>query len=207
MGGCRNGRSVLAQPRRQQGDPASRKPGTSKSPGLGSAVFRMNHVVAPVPPPLANLELQVNGKRTVPMVCATVLCAISLAAAAPSAAVETPWFTLMEEPGVTAGNVIQVRPEPLNMDSRVLMQLRVSRNKVRTSFKGHPYRSYDAKVMINCTNQTAWYLWLAYYAQPNWTGPVVTREEYEPGKAPVLFKDIPGEHYKRMITSACKVAT
>lgn len=113
----------------------------------------------------------------------------------------------MDEPSGSAGNMIQVRPEPLSIDNRVLMQLRVSRDKTRNSFNGRKYRSYNAKVLINCTNQTAWYLRLAYYAQPHWEGPVVSQEEYEPGKAPVLFKGIPGDHHKRMITAACKVAT
>lgn len=140
------------------------------------------------------------------MVCATVLCVIALAGSSPGAASETDWFTLVEDFDNPAGNVIQVRPEPLGIDERVLMQLRVSRDKVRTSFRGQKYRSYDAKILINCSSQEAWYLRLAYYAQPRWAGAVVAREDYIEGKAPVLFKGIPNPPHKRIISSACKVA-
>lgn len=132
---------------------------------------------------------------------------VALAGPAAGVAPEPPWFTLVDEPGPNTGNVIQVRPEPISMDDRVMLQLRVSRDTLRSSFRGQKYRSYDAQVVINCSSHKAWYLWLSYYAQPRWSGPVVGRENYTEGQAPVLFKDIPGESYKRMITAACKVAT
>ena len=120
---------------------------------------------------------------------------------------EAQWFTLLDEADQTPGNVIQVRPEPVSIDDRVMLQLRVSRDAQRTSFRGQIYRSYEAKVVINCSSHKAWYLWLSYYATPRWAGPTIAREDYTEGQAPVLFKDIPGESYKRMIAAACKRET
>ncbi|MNW07101.1 hypothetical protein D3C71_2036400 [compost metagenome] len=59
--------------------------------------------------------------------------------------------------------------------------------------------------MVDCPSRKAWYLWLAYYAQPEWAGPSVGREEYKEGEAPVLFKDMSSEWSRRMISAACKV--
>lgn len=85
-----------------------------------------------------------------------------------------------------------------------MLDLRVSRNEIRTSFKGLKYRSYYAKVIVNCESRNAWYLWLSYFDLPLWKGQPIGREEYSEGKAPVLFKDIPGQPYKRLIGAACK---
>lgn len=115
------------------------------------------------------------------------------------------WLTLHGDPQEPDKNLIEVRPEPIGLDQRVVLDLRVSRDQVRTSFRGLKYRSYYAKAVINCTSQTAWYLWLQYHAQPGWAGPVIGREDYTEGQAALLFKDVPGEPYKRMIAAACRV--
>ena len=136
------------------------------------------------------------------MICATLLC---LAAASPAAPAGEVWFTLHGDPGELGGNLIQVRPEPVGVDQRVLLDLRVSRDRTRTSFNGQRYRSYYAKVAVHCATRTAWYLALSYYGLPHWQGEVLGREEHAPEKAPVLFKDVPGEPYKGMISAACRV--
>lgn len=115
------------------------------------------------------------------------------------------WLTLYGDPQDERKNLVQVRPEPTGFDQGVLLELRVSRDRPRTSFKGQRYRSYYAKAIVNCSSNRAWYLRLNYYAAPLWTGATVGQEEYSEDQAPVLFKDIPGEPYKRMIAAACKV--
>ena len=139
------------------------------------------------------------------MICAVVLCVAANVGAGVSQASESLWLTLNGDPQEARKNLVEVRPEPVGMDQRVVLDLRVSRDQQRTSFRGQKYRSYYAKAVVNCATQKAWYLWLSYYAQPQWGGEVVGREEYVEGQAPVLFKDIPGESYKRMISAACKV--
>lgn len=115
------------------------------------------------------------------------------------------WLTVHGDPNDRAGNLVEVRPEPTGLDQRVVLDLRVSRDRVRTSFRGQKYRSYYAKAVVNCSTQKAWYLWLSYYGEPSWAGQTVGREEYREGEAPVLFKDVPGQPYKRLIAAACRV--
>lgn len=115
------------------------------------------------------------------------------------------WFPIYGDVHEADSNLVEVRPEPVGLDQRVMLDLRVSRDQVRTSFKGLKYRSYYAKVVVNCQSQNAWYLWLSYFGLPLWKGQTIGREEYVEGKAPVLFKDIPGQPYKRMINAACRV--
>lgn len=115
------------------------------------------------------------------------------------------WLTVHGDPNDRASNLVEVRPEPTGLDQRVVLDLRVSRDRERTSFRGQKYRSYYAKAVVNCSTQKAWYLWLSYYAEPSWSGQAVAREEYREGEAPVLFKDVPGQPYKRLIAAACRV--
>lgn len=135
------------------------------------------------------------------MICATLLCVAAASSAGPTDEV---WFTLHGDPDEPAKNLVQVLPEPVGVDQRVLLDLRVSRDTVRTSFNGQRYRSYYAKVVVHCTDRTAWYLSLSYYGLPQWEGKVLSREQHAPGSAPVLLKDVPGEPYKGMIAAACR---
>jgi hypothetical protein len=137
------------------------------------------------------------------MVCSLVFCAALLASTGGTVDQADPWFTLVGDRLEPQGDLIEVRPEPTNLGERVLLDLRVSRSHVRSSFKGQKYRSYYAKVVVNCTARQAWYLSLSYHAQPQWQGPPVGTESYEEGQAPVLFKDVPRQPYKRLIHAAC----
>lgn len=134
-----------------------------------------------------------------------VFAATFLEVAAQPAKESDLWLTVHGDPNDRASNLVEVRPEPTGLDQRVVLDLRVSRDRVRTSFRGQKYRSYYAKAVVNCSTQKAWYLWLSYYAEPSWAGQTVGREEYREGEAPVLFKDVPGQPYKRLIAAACRV--
>lgn len=150
------------------------------------------------------------------MLCAVVLCIAALAGGQPAQPPAQPqpqtqrvssdgWFTLSGDRADAGKNLIEILPEPIGVDQRVVLDLRVSRDQQRTSFRGQKYRSYYAKVVVDCPTRKAWYLWLSYYAQPEWGGPIVGREEYQEGEAPVLFKDMSSEWSRRMISAACKV--
>ena len=143
--------------------------------------------------------------RTAAAAALALWCASAGAVPAQPPATGEMWFTLHGDRDEPGANLIEVRPEPVGKDRRVMMDVRVSRGEERTSFRGQKYRSYYARATINCDTRKAWYLWLDYHTQPRWTGPVVGREEYAEGEAPVLFKDVPGEPYRRMISAACKV--
>ncbi|MFN3436493.1 MAG: surface-adhesin E family protein [Acidovorax sp.] len=137
------------------------------------------------------------------MLCAVVVCIAAVAGgqqAAPDA-----WFTLTGDRLDTSKNLIEILPEPIGIDQRVLLDLRVSRDQQRTSFRGQKYRSYYAKVVVDCPARRAWYLHLSYYAQPIWAGDVIAKEQYKEGEAEVLFKDMPSQWAQRLVTAACKV--
>ena len=137
------------------------------------------------------------------MLCAVVLCVAAAAGGQPAAA--DGWFTLTGDRAETSKNLIEILPEPIGVDQRVLLDLRVSRDRERTSFRGQKYRSYYAKAVVDCTARRAWYLQLSYYAQPRWAGDVIAREQYKEGEAEVLFKDMSSEWSQRMVSAACKV--
>ena len=90
------------------------------------------------------------------MLCAVVLC-VAAAAGGQQAAADG-WFTLTGDRAETSKNLIEILPEPIGVDQRVLLDLRVSRDRERTSFRGQKYRSYYAKAVVDCTARRAWYL-------------------------------------------------
>lgn len=136
------------------------------------------------------------------MLCAVVVC---IAAAAGGQQVATDgWFTLTGDPREAGKNLIQILPEPIGIDQKVMLDLRVSRDQQRTSFGGHKYRSYYAKAVVDCPAKRAWYLRLVYYAQPSWGGDVIAKEDYKEGEAEVLFKDMSPEWSKRLVHAACR---
>lgn len=137
------------------------------------------------------------------MLCAVVVC-VAAAAGAPQVATDG-WFTLTGDRQDTSKNLIEILPEPIGIDQRVLLDLRVSRDQQRTSFRGQKYRSYYAKVVVDCPARRAWYLQLSYYARPTWAGEVIATEQYKEGEAEVLFKDMSSQWSQRMVTAACKV--
>ncbi|MDP3227332.1 MAG: hypothetical protein Q8N13_05090 [Acidovorax sp.] len=137
------------------------------------------------------------------MLCAVVVC-IAAAAAGPQVATNS-WFTLTGDPLEATKNLIEILPEPIGIDQKVVLDLRVSRDQQRTSFKGQKYRSYYAKAVVDCPAKRAWYLRLSYYAQPSWGGDVIAKEDYKEGEAEVLFKDMSPEWSKRLVSAACRV--
>lgn len=183
-------------------------PGLPKAPlcaARGVRAFgRLFARIRGVPKPVARTARVPRFRRVVAMAgCALAVVSVPVSAQSSNAA--DLWLTLHGDPNERANDLVEVRPEPTGLDQRVVLDLRVSRDRVRTSFRGQKYRSYYAKAVVNCSTQKAWYLWLNYYGEPVWAGQTVGREEYREGEAAVLFKDVPGQPYKRMISAACRV--
>ncbi len=184
------------------------RPGLPKAPlcaaGDVRAFGRLFARIRGVPKPGARTARVPRFRRVVAMAgCALAVVSVPVSAQSSNAA--DLWLTLHGDPNDRANDLVEVRPEPTGLDQRVVLDLRVSRDRVRTSFRGQRYRSYYAKAVVNCSTQKAWYLWLNYYGEPVWAGQTVGREEYREGEAAVLFKDVPGQPYKRMISAACRV--
>lgn len=137
------------------------------------------------------------------MLRAVFLCVAALTGGEQAAA--NGWFTLTGDPLEPGKNLIEILAEPIGIDQTVLLDLRVSRDQERTSFKGQKYRSYYAKVLVECPAKKAWYLRLAYYAQPAWGGDVIAKEDYKQGEFEVLFKDMATAWSQRLVNAACRV--
>ena len=137
------------------------------------------------------------------MLCAVVVCIASASAAGVPA--PDSWLTLTGDPQESRRNLVEILADPIGLDQRVALRLRVSRDRERTSWRGQKYRSYYGKVVVNCDEKRAWYLDLSYYAQPLWGGNVVAREEYKEGEAEVQFRDMSPEWAKRLVSAACRV--
>jgi len=128
-----------------------------------------------------------------------------LAAAQP--APRSNWFTVMGDATNPTVNTIEVDPAPVEVsDAGRTMHIRVSRSSQRISWDGIAYRSYRARVLVNCTEGKAWYLSLDFHRDPLWHGTAYrtstfTREQQT--QRPMLFLDVEPNPTQRIIRAAC----
>lgn len=129
-------------------------------------------------------------------------CALALVA---SQARADDWLTVHGFREAPEDDLVEVDPTPQDAGRQLTVLLRVSRKAMRTSFKGHRYRSYLGKAAIDCSTQTGWYLANRYYQLPLWKGDVTAEESFTPGEAPVAFKDMPGNAARKIVQAACRI--
>ena len=91
----------------------------------------------------------------------------------------------------------------LKVDEKIL-NIRVNRDKLRTSWDGVSYRSYTAAVAVNCDLKNARYLSLIFYLLPLWEGLSHKTSTYsELAVRPMLFRDMDPNPTERIIKAAC----
>ena len=91
----------------------------------------------------------------------------------------------------------------LKVDEKIL-NIRVNRDKLRTSWDGVSYRSYTAAVAVNYYLKNARYLSLIFYLLPLWEGlPHKTSTYSESAVSPMLFRDMDPNPTERIIKAAC----
>ena len=130
---------------------------------------------------------------------------ILLLLALPAAYAQTPWLTIMGDPGDPSVNTIQVDPVPLSVsDGQRTMRIRVSRSAERVNWDGIPYRSYESTVLFDCLSNTGRYLEIRFYMQPGWMGEIHKAVTY-PSTMPrwMLFREVEPNPYQRIINAAC----
>ena len=115
------------------------------------------------------------------------------------------WFTVLGDRADPVLNTIEVDPAPLETsDAARVMSIRVSRSTQRTSWDGVPYRSYNARVLFNCTEGKAYYLSLTFYNQPLWRGVSHKTSTYtRDNPRPMLFLDVEPNPTQRIVKAAC----
>lgn len=116
-----------------------------------------------------------------------------------------PWLTIVGEPGNAGTNTIQVNPLPLETRAQFkTLQVRVSRSTPRTSWDGVPYRSYESRVVFDCSRRTARYEHIDYYAQPFWAGKADKSVSYAKGEPRFMqFRDVEPNPHQRIVAAAC----
>ncbi|MES2999460.1 MAG: surface-adhesin E family protein [Pseudomonadota bacterium] len=131
---------------------------------------------------------------------------IILAAAVSSSAADTrSWLTITGDVGNSSVNTIQVNPAPVEARGQFkTLQVRVSRSVQRTSWDGVPYRSYESTVVFDCSQRTARYERIDYYAQPFWAGKPSRSANYIKGEPRLMqFRDVEPNPNVRIIAAAC----
>ncbi len=135
------------------------------------------------------------------------LVGLCLCVAAVAGRAQTVWFTVMgseKDPNV---NTVQVDPVPIEVnDAGRIMKLRINRSTESRNWEGVPYRSYNARVQIDCGRRTAKYLWGEFFNQPLWQGTPHVTTDYTVGPTrQMLFLDVEPNPTMRIIRAACPV--
>lgn len=137
------------------------------------------------------------------LLCATVACSAGVAHAQGQPEADD-WLTIHGFPEQVQGDLIQVSPTPVPWQDRFTIEVRASRSTLRDGYHHHPYRSFKAVAVIDCTFRKGWYLTIQYYTQPMWQGPSSDKKEFRENQAPVAFNGIPGEPSRKLIAAACR---
>ncbi|SFM87888.1 hypothetical protein SAMN05444747_110110 [Variovorax sp. OV329] len=115
------------------------------------------------------------------------------------------WFTVSGDPTLANGDTVQVDPVATRTEGDMrTMRVRVSRSQERRNWDDVPYRSYEARVAINCRSRRAHYLDAVFYLQPQWEGPAHLSANYQKNPQPMLFKGMNPNPTERIIRAACR---
>lgn len=121
------------------------------------------------------------------------------------ACAQTAWFTVVGDRNNPAANTVEVDPVPLSVQERKrVMQVRVNRSELRTSWDAVPYRSYVSEVVFDCARRNARYTSLVFYQLPLWAGESHQTSTYtEANPRWMLFRDMSPNPTARLIRAAC----
>lgn len=113
------------------------------------------------------------------------------------------WFTIMGDVTQIRSDVVQVQPTSIQRQGELrTLNIRVNRLKTRRNWHGVTYRSYEAKVLINCNQRHGEYLSLRTYSQALWMGE--TQElKYDAPLPPMRFIGIEPNPTDRIVRAAC----
>ncbi|RYF08370.1 MAG: hypothetical protein EOO31_02800 [Comamonadaceae bacterium] len=133
-----------------------------------------------------------------------IFAGIALAALSATAFADD-WFSVYGDPVQEgAQDLIQIRPASISRGDHLTIEVRVTRSAVREAYGGGKYRGHHSTAQVDCSRNKAWYTQMKFYGEPQWAGPVIMSRSFEPGQAPVVFKDIPGQA-ERLVRAACRL--
>jgi hypothetical protein len=136
--------------------------------------------------------------------CALVLVAALCAGTARSDSHDG-WFTVLGNPAEADADTVQVDPAPVEVrgEQRVL-RVRVNRAVLRTNWENVPYRSYVARVLIDCRERRGRYQRIELFMRPLWQGGAhYTADYHRQPERPMAFRDTQPNPTQRIIRAAC----
>lgn len=135
-----------------------------------------------------------------------LLLAAALSVALSAQAAEPVWFTVAGDARDPQADTIVIDMASLKARAnQQLMMVRVSRGHERHSqHTGNRFRSYAAKVEIDCAKDTATIRNTHFYAQPLWSGEPFARVEFPaPQQVPLALREFDPNPMPRIIRAAC----
>lgn len=123
-----------------------------------------------------------------------------------SACAQVTWFTVLGDPANPSLDTIEVDPSPLSVTAETqTMRVRVSRAKLRKSWDGVPYRSYESEVVFDCAARRARYSAMVFYMQPLWQGQSHNTSNYTRSNPRWMeFRDVSPNPNRQIIRAACE---
>lgn len=117
---------------------------------------------------------------------------------------QTDWLNIVGEAENPAVNTVEIDPTPLSNEALVF-RVRVSRSANQVSWDGIRYRSFQSQVQFDCANNTAKYLTIDFFLEPNWKG--VSHHTSVYGQPPRLMdfpEIVPSNPAPRIVRAACE---
>jgi hypothetical protein len=117
------------------------------------------------------------------------------------------WLTLGGSPGDAGNSYVQVDPTSVEVDgAHRIVHLRLSLAQDRTTRDGIVFRSFDARVNVDCAARNARYVSATYFGQPNFVGePIAVRHFADDDVRPMTLGNAPRDLAGRTVNAACSV--
>lgn len=133
-----------------------------------------------------------------------LLCLVLLA----SAGARAEWLTLTGSPGDAASSYVQVDPTTVEVDgSHRVVNLRLSLAQERTTKDGVRFRSFRARVNVDCEARNARYVSATYFGHSDFVGdPIAVRVFEADDVRPMTLSGAPRDLAGRTINAACSVS-
>jgi hypothetical protein len=146
--------------------------------------------------------------KRLPLPCPVLLALPALLALLVSTGARAEWLTLTGSPGDATSSYVQVDPTTVQVDgSHRLMNLRLSVAQERTTKDGLRFRSFRARVNVDCEARNARYVSATYFGHPDFVGePIAVRVFEADDVRPMALAGAPRDLAGRTINAACSVS-
>jgi hypothetical protein len=119
------------------------------------------------------------------------------------------WFTVVGDRNNPDVDTVDINPTfVFDKGDEQKTQMRVNRSGQKNNWEGIAYRSYESKVIFNCTKHEARYARIVFYLQPLWQGEASYTSVYKHGTPRLVeFPGMTPDPSERIIRAVCQKAT